>query len=166
MGKRVFFSEYLDIFHLFPQIHSTSTSPALSILSGPRDCVNCIVRFSCLKVYVGLGQWGDIWGKEEIKSEYVFSQLLLCDWVPLLKVTAPLSDFHTTFSVWVQKMLPSLDPTSLTLTSLFLQPLVPAPYPAYTLVNNPLVTFSFNPYFFFFGLDLSFPCWDLDQYHP
>lgn len=146
MGKRVFFSEYLDIFHSFPQIHSIATIQLYPpwAVQGLYELHNQVLMPE--KIYVGLGQWGDSWGKEEIKSEYVFSQFLLCDWIPFLKVTAPLSDLHTTFSVWVQKMLTFLDPTSLILTSLFPQPLVAAPYSAYTLINSPLITLSSSSY--------------------
>lgn len=90
-GEEFFFSEYLDIFHLLPQIYSMSSlqphppwavpgpvwiawsgSHAWWFLLGLDNCEHWQERFE---------------GRRRVKSEYVFSQLPLCDCVPLLKVT-------------------------------------------------------------------------------
>lgn len=85
IGKRLFFSEYADIFHLLPPNPLHTHSPAFSSLSCRRACVNCSIRFSCAMVSVGFSQWGDlageIWGKEESKTRVcIFSapSLWLC----------------------------------------------------------------------------------------
>lgn len=101
LGKDFPPTEYLETFHLLLQIHSTFTLQAFSNLSFPRACVNYIFRFSCLMVSVGFSRWGALREKCEGRRS-AFSQLPLCDYVPLLKVTSPLSDpLYAAFSVWV-----------------------------------------------------------------
>lgn len=142
--------EYLGIFHLLLQPLSTGTlqHPPPRAVPGPV----WTAAGSLPSGSFGFSQWSAQVGKSEgrrrVKLGHLFSQLLLCDWVSLLRVTAPISDpLHTGFSVWVQKMLPRLAQTSLALTSLFLQPLVASLYPGHTLVDNPLITLPQIPRF-------------------
>lgn len=111
LGKDFPPTEYLETFHLPFQTHTTPTLQASSNRSFPGACVSDTFSFSRLMASVGFSQCGALQqkfeGRRSAKSVYTFSQLPLCDYAPLVKVIAPLSDpLYAAFSEFRKCSLP------------------------------------------------------------